>query len=406
MPRSAPAALALLLLLAPAGARADGDLGIERPACPDLRPCCVPGLTPCAHPGLARGLLLAAGAASAGGGGLGWLGGHSLGAGDPYSQALGIGAVAGIGAGIGALFSALTPRAETPVADRPGRPLLRLRLTPGGAAVLGESAPWGLGLSLDPTIALGDVLRVQPHVGFSTSLGAVEQIDPRPQTAGGGAFPAVDRQHAWRLSTAAEVAIRLPYPALGLRKPLGTGRVEIRLRPGVELRHRVHHQGAPSEQAQDHVALHPMLFGLRWHVSPRQRFTAFVGPRIDWSGVSAPGSSSVVLGGAGAGTFYAEAWYQIDVPMTPLGGTGAAVSGRLNVGYVHSMLDGVTLDVGPMRGFLGPVNVSFDLRVRRRGAPVAVQLTGGLWLSSGGGPYLEIGLVAPDVVAGVRGAER
>ena len=97
------------------------------------------------------------------------------------------------------------------------------------------------------------------------------------------------------------------------------------------------------------------------------------------------------------GAFYAEAWYQLDLPMTPLGGGKASVAGRLNLGYVHSMLDGRSFELGPMVGFLGPLNLSFDLRIRQRGAAVAFQVTGGWWIGVGGGPYVELGLVTPDL---------
>lgn len=373
-----------------------------RPSCPDLRPCCVPGTTPCQHPGAARGLLLAGGGVAAGAGALGWLvGGDTLGSGDPYGALIGLGVIAGAGAALGALLGALSPRGETAVDDRPGRPTLRLRLAPGGARVLGESSPWSLGLSIDPTLRFGDVLSIQPHAGLSLGLGAVEQVDPRPQGEGAGesTFPIIDRQQRMTASAGAEFAIRLPYPTPKLRRPLATGPVEIRVRPTVELRRRVHHLGSSREQIQEHVALYPALLGVRWHLSPRQRFTTMVGPRLDWYGLSAPGRPDVQFGGAVNGSFYAEAWYQIDVPLTPEGRTNTAVSGRLNLGYVHTMLDGATVDVGAMIGFLGPLNLSFDLRIRRRGAPVALQITGGLWLNRGGGPYLEVGFVAPDIEA-------
>jgi hypothetical protein len=41
--------------------------------------------------------------------------------------------------------------------------------------------------------------------------------------------------------------------------------------------------------------------------------------------------------------------------------------------------------------------VSWDFRFRRQGAPVAVQVSAGVWLSAGGGPYIELGFVAPEV---------
>jgi hypothetical protein len=375
---------------------------LEPTSCPDLRRCCVPGTEPCWHPKAARGLLLGGGVGAAGLGAVGWLvGGDTLGSGDPYGALIGIGTIAGAGAALGALLGALSPRGETAIDDRPGRPMLRFRLTPGGPSTIGESSPLGLSFSVDPTLDFGDVVRLQPHVGLSTGLGVVEHVDPRPQLATNGSFPLTDRQHRLKVSAGAELSIRLPYPTPKVQKPIAAGRIEIRYRPTVEVRRRTHHLGSDRQQIQEHVALYPLLIGFRWHTSPRQRFTTVLGPRLDWYGLTAPGSDDVEVGGALTGTFYAEAWYQVDVPMTPEAKTATSVNGRFNIGYVHSMLDGATLDVGAIIGFLGPVNVSYDLRIRRRGAPVAVQITGGIWLSKGGGPYVEVGLVLPDLVVPV-----
>jgi hypothetical protein len=64
---------------------------------------------------------------------------------------------------------------------------------------------------------------------------------------------------------------------------------------------------------------------------------------------------------------------------------------------VHSNLDGKSLDIGAIVGFFGPVNVSWDLRIRAADAPVAVQITAGVWVSDGPAPYLELGFVAPQM---------
>jgi hypothetical protein len=57
----------------------------------------------------------------------------------------------------------------------------------------------------------------------------------------------------------------------------------------------------------------------------------------------------------------------------------------------------MAFDTGAVIGFFGPINVSWDFRFRRQGAPVAVQVSAGVWLSAGGGPYIEFGFVAPEV---------
>lgn len=201
--------------------------------------------------------------------------------------------------------------------------------------------------------------------------------------------------HRSRISAGAELAIAIPYPT-ALPRPLYTGRVEIRWKPRFELRRRVLQPGTDSRQLVGHTALYAS-FGMRWHVSPRQRLTVYVGPRFDRLTFSDPGSLAPRLGPGAFGSLYAEARWQLDVPFTPLGRRAASVTGRLNIGYVHSTLDGPGLDLGPIIGFFGPVEVSFDLRVRRVGAPVALQLGAGYRIATGGGPTLALGLVTPAI---------
>jgi hypothetical protein len=392
-------ALAVVSLATPAAA---AEPATERADCPSLEPCCVPGEQPCHHPGAARGALAALGGAGLGLGVTGFvLLGDSLGSGDPYGGLAGASFVGLTGVGLGALVAALTARGETSIEDRPGRPTLRVGLTPGGTRTFDEADPWGLRLSIDPSIHLHDALTLQPHLGLSLGLGTRVDVDPRPQlqretSDQQGTFTPVLRRRTWKFSGGAELAVRLPYP-MPVARPARTGPFEVRWRPTVEVRRRVWQPGTDKAQIVESVGLHPALVGFRWHLSPRQRFTVLAGPRIDWIGFSDPGETTIRRGPPVQAAFYGEAWYQIDVPMTPLGQGKAAVSGRLNLGYVHSMLDGQSLEFGPMVGFLGPMNVSFDLRVRRREAPVALQVTAGWWIGVGGGPYVELGLVAPDL---------
>lgn len=407
------AALALTLLATPATAEEATAPPAEapdlRPDCPSLEPCCVPGEQPCHHPGAARGLLSAA---SGVGLGLGVTGftvlGDSLGSGEPYGAVAGAGFIGLAGVGLGAIVGALSARGETAVPDRPGRATLRVGLTPGGTSNFDESVPWGLRVAFDPTLALHDAISLQPHLALSGGLGTVVDVDPRPQLqseASGqeGTFAPVRRQRSLKFVGGAELTLRLPYP-LPVNRPAHTGPVEIRWRPTVEVRRRTWEPGSDKAQAVEHVALLPGYFGLRWHVSPRQRFTFFAGPRVDWIGFTDPGDAAMRRGPPVQVAFAAEAWYQLDLPMTPAGGGATHVAGRLNLGYVHSRLDGRSLEFGPMVGFLGPLNVSFDLRVRKRGAPVALQVTGGWWIGVGGGPYVELGLVTPDIAP--KGGDR
>ncbi len=405
--------LLALLLAAPAQAQAPPsppplDLSLPAKTCPQIERCCVAGTQPCWHPGLSRALLAAGAGAALGGGLLGFESGDSLGTGDPYAQMVGTGLIGLVGAGVGTLLGLLSPRGETAVEDRPGRPTFRLKLSPGGSSTLDEAAPYGLALSFDPTITAGDVFQLQPSVGASFGLGTSADVDPRPQLQAfrqgqDALFPVTLTRSRLKVAAGAEMAWKLPYPLPGVARPASAGRFEIRYRPTVEVRRVTRHPGTAQEQVTEHVALYPALLGFRWHTSPRQRFTFFAGPRVDWIGFSDPGSTELRRGPPVLGGFYAEAWYQVDVPLTPLATTKTSVSGRFNLGYVHSKLDGEAFDLGAIIGFFGPVNVSWDLRIRRRDAPVALQIGAGIWLTEGGGPYIEVALVTPDIALPTRG---
>ncbi len=405
MPRRLSVVLACLFLLIPAGAGASDfapDPELRPPDCPSIGRCCVRDTDPCVHPGLARALLAGTTAAFTLGGFMGFEAGDSLGPMHPWAQMMGVGGIGLLGAGIGTILGLVSPRGEVRVVDRPGRPLFRLTITPGGSSVLGESSPYGLGVSLDPNFVLTDVFSIQPHFKVSFGLGRATDVDPRPQAAGEPAddtttFTTASTRDSVKVSVGAELSWKLPYTSPGLLKPAYAGLVEFKYKPGVDVRLRTLHADTPAEQTVELTSLNPMLFGVRWHVSPRQRFTFFVGPRWNWISFTDPGSSELRRGPPQNGGLYAEGWYQVDVPLTPEGRKKTSVSGRLNLGYVHDKLSGVTFDTGAVIGFFGPINVSWDFRFRRRGAPVAIQISAGVWLSAGGGPYIELGFVAPEV---------
>ncbi len=378
-----------------------------RTACPSLRACCVAGEATCTHPGFSRLLLGGVGGGLAGVGVGMFLGvGDALDAGDPQGAIVGVGLIGLAGSVLGFLADLVTPGPAGAVRDRPGRPTLRISLSPGGSSTLDEQVPYGLGIRVDPFIALGPHVQLQPHVGASLNLGNRVVVDPRPQNVAPragqqGGFPRALAANRLRASLGAELAVKLPYP-LAVRRPLYTGAVEIRWRPTWELRRRTLHPGASNVQLVELSTLYPATVGLRWHVAPRQRFTFYFGPRIDWLSFSDPGSTRLRRGGASLGTFYGEAWWQLDVPFSPRGLRKTTVTGRLNVGYIHSTLDGQRLDVGAIVGYFGPVEVSVDLRMRRQGAPVAVQVTGGVRIATGGGPFVELGVVAPEIGKAAR----
>ena len=378
-----------------------------RASCPSLRVCCVPGELECVHPGASRALLATA---SGGAFGLGtgmFLGmGDSLNSGEPQGQLVGIGLVGLGGSFLGMIADLLTPGDGGTVADRPSRPTARLTFLPGGSSTLDEASPYGLGVSVDPTIALGDHVSLQPHVGVSVNLGQTRSVDPRPQNTAPQsdqetAFPVALTSNRFRTSIGAELSVRLPYP-FPVKRPVYSGALEIRWKPMWELRRRTLHVGTDKQQLVEHSALYPVTVGLRWHVAPRQRFTFYVGPRIDWVSFSDPGSSTLRRGPAALGTLYAEAWWQLDIPFSPKGRKNTHVNGRFNVGYLHSHLDGQRLDVGAIVGYFGPLELSFDLRVRRVGAPVAMQVSAGYRIANGGGPFVAVGVVAPTLGKAVR----
>ena len=374
------------------------------PACPDKGACCVAEEDACWHPAAGRGLqaLVTGSVALAGGAGLGSLG-DSMRVGDPLPQMIGVGAVGLIGNGLGAIAALISPGGEGAVADSPRRPTLSLRLSPGGGTTLDEQVPYGLSFSVDPRISLHERVAVSPHFGVSFQLGRSTQVDPRPQhvlplEAQESTFPEVLESWNFKLSAGGELGVLLPYPAL-VPSPLGSGALELRWFPRFEVRRREVTTGGGS-QAIQHVALYPLTLGLRWHASPRQRFTCYVGPRIDWQGYSESGSTELGLRTARLGPLYAEAWWELDIPLTPEGGRAAHLYGRLNLGYIHSNLDGKGLDAGSIVGYFGPVEVSFDLRIRKRGAKMALQITAGAQIASGGGPFVKIGWVAPSQPGG------
>jgi len=316
-------------------------------------------------------------------------GGDTYRSGDPAGQAIGVGLVGVVGVGAGA-FADLTSSGHDAVVDRPARPTARISVGFGGASALDERAPVAVGVALDPTLRVSKVVTVQPHLGYDPGLVTVD-VDPResaPPDDQASAFPVGLSLRRSRLTLGAEVTLRLRSA-----RTIGGPRFSLRWRPALEVRDRTRFPGEPDVQRTRHVAALPATVGFRWSVTPRQRFTAFVGPRLDWLAYSDPGSTGLSdAGGPLWGPVYAEAYYQIDAPVRGRV-AGFDATSRLNLGYVHSNLDGQSFDVGAIIGFFGPVDASVDLRLRRPDAAMAWQLTAGSMLGANGGPYVEIGAV-------------
>jgi len=317
--------------------------------------------------------------------------GDSMDAGDPEGVIVGAGLVGLSGALIGLIADLVTPRPAVPVRDRVQRPTLRLSLLPEGSSQVDR---YVLGGRIDPQINLSPHVTLNPHFGFAARLGADAHTHPVPGIA---APPLRTQRH--KVSGGAELAFALPYPIIK-KKPGLAGPVELRWRPMWELRRRTLHPGA-DRQVVEHHALYPATLGVRWHVTPRQRFTVYLGPRMDWLGYTDPGGD-LQFGSTPLMAFHGEAWWQLDVPVVRQGQGEVAVTSRINVGYVHSNLDGQRFDLGAIIGYFGPFEISTDLRFRKRGAPVALQLTAGARVGSGGGPFVEFGVVTP-ALGGSRG---
>jgi hypothetical protein len=142
--------------------------------------------------------------------------------------------------------------------------------------------------------------------------------------------------------------------------------------------------------------------GARWQLSPRQRFTIYLGPRFDFIAYSDPGTRRLHRGGALFGPVYGEAWYDVDFPMT-LGPRRdgaprrATVNSQLNLGYVHSRFDGRGFNFGPVIGFLGPLHLRWATRVRPAGWKVALQAGAGVAIGNGFLAGVSFGVALPDL---------
>lgn len=392
------ALLCAALILVPGIARAEDVPDTAWPrdgraACPALTACCVPDQEECVHPAVARALLAGVSLGHFGAGLVIFAAGDGNDKGDPLGALVGVGIIGSAGSLIGLFAGLLSPRGETRLPDRIRRPTLSVGVRPGGSSTLDERVPYGLTVSVDPTIRLNAEVTLQPHAGIAIDLGRSASVDPRAEP--GGAFSVGLTSHRTRISTGAELAVRVPYP-LAMPRPLYAGRVEVRWKPWFELRRRVLQPGTPARQLVGHTALYA-AFGMRWHVSPRQRFTVYVGPRFDRLTYSDPGSLKPRLGPGAFGSLYTEARWQLDIPFSPLGRRATSVTGRLDIAYTHSNLDGRGFDVGAIIGFFGPIDVRFDLRIRKVGSPVALQLGAGYRIATDGGPSLTVGLVTPTL---------
>ena len=331
--------------------------------------------------------------------------GDRTGSGDPATLLVGGGAVAGAGALFGALVARLGGDGPAdPDRIRPSTLGLDYRFTQPGA--LDETHPHQMRVTFAPNYFFpggGGRLRLFGHVGGT--LWQERQVDPRPQFQQPiegqlGTAPVALRERRLSIGVGADLAVNLPYPVLERSAMLGAA--ELRYKPEFQIRRETLDPGLPSQRVIERSMLLPLTVGARWHLSPRQRFTVYFGPRFDIVSYAEPGEDQLARGSAIVGPLYGEAWYDVDFPMTARprrdgAERKASVNSQLSMGYVHSRFDGRGLNFGPVIGFLGPVHVRWATRVRPKTWPVAMQFGAGATIGNGLSGAINMGVVLPDL---------
>jgi hypothetical protein len=345
-------------------------------------------VTPCVKSGPARLLLIGAG-----------FGGFVAGAipilyvgdrariGDPSLLLVGGGFLSMIAAGLGQLAS-LTGESAPATTVTP--PLLAVRIEPSGRAQRGDVEPPHVVIESHPELRLGPAL-LGLTVEGRVQAGEALRRDLRPQVEAGD-MPAADlRAHEAGVSLAPEIGVALPYPLLPAGPALGG--VEVRYRPSLHLRSRSTTSGDHGETVQ-HTVLLPLTFGVVWHLSPRQDFSLYFGPR--WDGQRLDAAIGVSGTSFHANNFYGEARYGFDFPALPIGAT--RIGARVSFGYSQWKVDGRSLTVAgggfSLLGYMGAFDARWDLRIEPPGAGPAVQVGGRVILADGGGAVIELA-VAP-----------
>lgn len=314
--------------------------------------------------------------------------------GDPAVPLAAAGMIAMSAAAIGgtaAIFGGDGP--ELP--DRITPATVALTLGYFGTTVSDERAPPSLTLNIAPTYQFPhDRGRLRLLGSVGGRLGAQLERDPRPQTTepDGSFTPALELRTV-RFDIGLDLAVRLPYPLI--RRSACLGQLELRLKPMFWYASDTLMLG-DAERINQRVMLTPLNFGFRWHLSPRQRFTFYMGPRWDLDSYGEPGL--LALGKPKLGPIYSESWFDLDIPISsPARARRASTVGQLTLGYVHARMFGNGLDFGPVVGFFGQARTSFTLRVRPRGSVVAYQFELGAQIGSRVNPYLRIGVSLPDI---------
>jgi hypothetical protein len=379
---------------------------VRHAGCPRLRAtCCMPGVAPCVRPGPARALLISLGVLAGATSALILFAlGDRLSQSDPGTIMVGGGALAGAGALLGIIAGRVFGDGPG-LPDRVRRETLALEYRSAGTRVLDERRPGSLALRFGPTFPFprgGGVVRLFGEVG--SWLGTARDTDPRPQfdqggSGGGGTRPVTRRENRLAFDVGADLIVALPYPLLR-RGSAHLGAAELRWRPEFRYRRDWLRYGDADTQVVERTMLLPLTVGVRWHLGPRQRFTFYLGPRFDIVSYSDPGGRSLARGKPEVGPMYAEAWYDIDIPLQSRAKqqhAAAIVNSQLTVGYVHSRFDGRGFNFGPVIGFLGPLVTEYAVRVRPRGAKAAFQAAAGMMIGNGVTFTGRLGVVLPDI---------
>ena len=322
--------------------------------------------------------------------------GDRLRAGDPGAMMMAMGTVAMGGVAIGAL-AALGSGDAAGNPDRIRPSTVGLDGSFDGTNTLGESRPGTLGASVAPTWYFpdgGGRLRILARGGGR--LGPRVDVDPRETM--GGSFPEALVERSWYVDAGADLAVGLPYPAGRGRARLGPW--NLRWRPTAHIRReRIESIDDVPGREYERVMLLPLTVGAQWQLSPRQRFTFYAGPRFDFLAYRLEDEKKFHRGPGQRGAIYGEAWYDIDFPdlLSPKAAVRFDLQGQLSFGYVHSRFDGRGVNLGGAVGFLGPANAAWRMKLRRRGSPVAAQLSLGAWVGNGVGTFAQLGVALPDL---------
>ncbi len=332
--------------------------------------------------------------------------GDRNGGGDPSTFLVGAGALAGGGALLGSLVARLGGDGSGD-ADRIRPATLGLDYRVGTPASLDETNPHQARVSIAPNYFLSRSSRLRLFGHLGGDLWTRKIVDPRPQNQSplpdqDSTAPVVGTERDVDASVGLDLAVGLPYPVRRPSKATFLGAAELRYRPAAFFSRERVDVGSDDERVIERTMLLPLTIGTRWHLSGRQRFTLYFGPRFDFVAFSEPGSRRLARGPARLGPLYGEAWYDLDVPHT----LNAQRRGRsprtrtnsqLSFGYIHSRFDGRGFNFGPVVGFLGPIHARWATRVRPQAWPVALQFSAALAVGNGVSGSVGAGGVLPDL---------